>query len=258
MCTIHKIEERWVNLLNHNTGLYSYTCNICQSHNSFNGQYICTCGRHDTYATMIGHCGTGNLSWMCGCGGAITNFTSSVVAYRDCGCLSGGYFDQFRLKKWKSHKNDLTASIAEYSARFGAKTLLNFDILNAEETTGISFLNNIQYSHRTMMHTNLLPGILPNLSMYSNYQLWTPQEKSIMTVNGVPSKLFYMEYTRSSYRGCWVKYIIVLDDNLITSNKKAVKEVQRSWKDDTSLFSLLPNELIKKILHNVRHFCLLF
>lgn len=182
----------------------------------------------------------------CPCNGIIIPINKSrIVLYRDCGCKGCWTSDyEFCIRHTKNFnvsiaKNyDLSPLIHQYGInkilclKFGALTQLNAVVRNSTTINGVIIHD----------HNNFLPYVETN-----SYTLNIPVNNSIMYVNDIPCKLYYTEYTKSSYLGYFVSHIIALDYTPIKKHYERCKLLRALSRDKKSILSHLPREIINII-----------
>ncbi len=214
--------------LNKRCGLLYYQCIKCQQ----------TAYHKEIY----------NSSLQCKCGGNLVSY-STVTMRKDCGCLMFRNIQPvFRMRILNrcqplAKLYNLTDIYNQYHIteclyiKVGSGTNLHFNIYNA----------------------NTIVRERSSNDSYINYVLHCRKDNKRMTINGIPCKLFYTEYTKSSYRGYFVTHIIALDYEFMNEHLQRSKLFRRINHDKNSLFSKLPKEIMSMIKHyNIARFYNIF
>lgn len=166
----------------------------------------------------------------------------STIIYRDCGC-EGSYwcgtnFRMLTIKKFKAPNNltknwDFIAYAREHNItqwsylKVGGKTKLSFNITGQLTITDDS--STFDCSHF-------------GLKTVPSYQICISNPK--LKVNNIPCKLFYTEYTESSYQRYFVTYIIALDYDEFDNHIQRYKLLRSMCRNRKSLMSRLPKDII--------------
>jgi hypothetical protein len=224
--TINQFENDSFYNINTRAGIPYYICNLCQ-YKYYNNIYTCRCG--GTLKIKSG----AQLYKSCGCPHGYSMITTTICRLKESTTSSNqaksfnleAYCNKHNIKRWMYLKT-------------GAKTKFNFDVLNYNNITGGNIFHN-------------------QLGIYvPSYSLYFPKKNEKMTVNNIPCKLLYTEYSKSSRsptHGYHITYIIALDYNIMNEHIKHCKLLIELNSDKRSLLSTLPKEIISIIKKFIMH-----
>jgi hypothetical protein len=223
--TLAEFENKSICALNRNLGFTRFICKECQDEN-YQG-------------------------YRCHCGAISSRLHPTLTIFKDCGCLASTYGNlMFTIQKYKNFKLPSTPTknfdIIPFLNKFNIRRWIHVKI---GASTKIPF--NLSTDHNIINGGNITDiryGML-NINMPS-YSLCTPKENNKMLINGIPCKLFYTEYTKSSnsfYHGYFVNHIIAFDYDIINEHIKRCKTLQILRRNKKSLLSKLPKEIMSII-----------
>jgi hypothetical protein len=162
---------------------------------------------------------------MCICGNYV-HPQSCIPIYRDCGCTFSLYSRiGFTLQNIKYCK--ITDIVKNYNLQ--------------------PFMDESRFLYIKLGSKTNLNCVLKDCQIYAHdtsYTLLIPNENNNMRINDIPCKLYYTELTKSSYKGYFFTYVIVLNYDIIYNLMRFHKLLRRIYCDKRSLFSKVPKELI--------------
>ncbi len=165
---------------------------------------------------------------ICICGHSVYS-QSLIPIYRDCGCLITPYAGiGFTLQNIKHCK--IRDIVKNYDLGKFIDTQ-QFLYVKVGSQTDFNFIITDCHKHASDC----------------NYTLLLPNENNNMKINNIPCKLYYTELTKSSYKGYFSTYIIVLNYDMIYNLIGFRKLLRRIYHDKRSLFSKVPKELMSII-----------